>query len=95
MAGTFTGQVLNGMIVLDAGAPPLPDGTKVRVELEPVAGLGVDDPATRPEGRDEVIAQRDLDALRDLLLSFAGKAQGLPPEMAAQHDHYLHGTPKR
>lgn len=39
--------------------------------------------------------QRDLDALRDLLLSVAGKAEGLPPDMAAQHDHYLHGQPKR
>jgi hypothetical protein len=30
-----------------------------------------------------------------VLLRFAGRAQGLPADMAAQHDHYLHGTPKR
>ena len=38
------------------------------------------------------------DAVADLsriLLEFAGKAQGLPSDMAEQHDHYLHGTPKR
>ena len=39
--------------------------------------------------------ERDLDALRDLLLSVAGMAQGLPPDLAEQHDHYLHGQPKR
>jgi hypothetical protein len=39
--------------------------------------------------------ERDIEALRDLLLSVAGKAQGLPPDLAAQHDHYLHGQPKR
>ena len=39
--------------------------------------------------------EKDLDDLRDLLLEFAGKAVGLPPDMAEQHDHYLHGTPKR
>ncbi len=39
--------------------------------------------------------ERDVEALRDLLLSVAGKANGLPPDLAEQHDHYLHGQPKR
>ena len=30
-----------------------------------------------------------------VLLKYAGRAKGLPADMAAQHDHYLHGTPKR
>ena len=29
------------------------------------------------------------------LLKFAGTVDDLPPDMAAQHDHYIHGTPKR
>lgn len=29
------------------------------------------------------------------LLKFAGKAVGLPADFAEQHDHYIHGTPKR
>src|SRR3954452_7724266 len=29
------------------------------------------------------------------LLRHAGKAQGLREDLAAQHDHYLYGTPKR
>jgi hypothetical protein len=40
-------------------------------------------------------AQRSNGALRDLLLEFAGSIVGLPSDMAAQHDHYLHGRPKR
>ena len=34
-------------------------------------------------------------SLGEMLLRHAGKAVGLPEDMAAQHDHYLHGTPKR
>lgn len=26
---------------------------------------------------------------------FTGKAVGLPPDMARNHDHYLHGAPKK
>jgi hypothetical protein len=33
--------------------------------------------------------------LRDVLLQFAGTAMGLPPDMAENHDHYLHGMPKK
>ncbi len=29
------------------------------------------------------------------LLALAGSAQGLPSDMARNHDHYLHGTRKR
>lgn len=29
------------------------------------------------------------------LLEVAGTAEGLPQDMAQNHDHYLHGTPKR
>lgn len=30
-----------------------------------------------------------------MLLRHAGRAKGLPPDMALNHDHYLHGMPKR
>lgn len=29
------------------------------------------------------------------LLEFAGCIPDLPPDFAEQHDHYIHGTPKR
>ena len=34
-------------------------------------------------------------SLGEMLLRHAGKAVGLPADLAAQHDHYLHGTPKQ
>jgi hypothetical protein len=56
-------------------------------------------PPPFPEGMKVRVEPAELkDAVADLsriLLEFAGKAQGLPPDMAEQHDHYLHGTPKR
>ena len=30
----------------------------------------------------------------EFLLQFAGTAEGLPPDMARNHDHFIHGTPK-
>jgi hypothetical protein len=36
-------------------------------------------------------SQPENGSLRDLLLEFAGTIDGLPPDMAQQHDHYLHG----
>ena len=53
-----------------------------------------------PEGaRVEVVVRsrspQTASALGEMLLRHAGKAVGLPEDMAAQHDHYLHGTPKR
>ena len=43
-----------------------------------------------PVGSDEVVP-----TLEDLLAPVAGKATGLPTDMAEQHDHYLHGTPRK
>jgi len=40
-------------------------------------------------------AAKAASPLGEMLLRHAGKAVGLPEDMAAQHDHYLHGTPKR
>lgn len=33
--------------------------------------------------------------LSERLLKHAGTVEGLPADLAAQHDHYLHGTPRR
>lgn len=35
------------------------------------------------------------ETLRDVLLQYAGCMKELPPDMAEQHDHYLHGASKR
>lgn len=44
----------------------------------------------QPVERDIALAE-----LSQILLEFAGTAKGLPADMAEQHDHYIHGTPKR
>ncbi len=52
-----------------------------------------------PEGtKVQVEPVEMVSAIRDLsrrLLSIAGMAKGLPSDFAEQHDHYIHGTPKR
>ena len=34
-------------------------------------------------------------AAGEWMLEYAGIADDLPPDAAAQHDHYLYGTPRR
>jgi hypothetical protein len=29
------------------------------------------------------------------LLKYSGIVKDMPPDFAAEHDHYIHGTPKR
>jgi hypothetical protein len=48
------------------------------------------DDATR-EGRRDDAAQQNTG---ERLLKFAGRAKDLPPDIAENHDHYLHGHPK-
>ena len=33
--------------------------------------------------------------LWSIFKKWAGKAEGLPPDLAENHDHYLHGAPKK
>jgi hypothetical protein len=75
MAEAYTGEFRNGVVIFDGTVPPLPEGTKVRIEPFDVDSA--------------------LDELSASLLSVAGKAVGLPSDLAENHDHYLHGTPKR
>jgi hypothetical protein len=57
----------------------LPEGTEVRIE--PVASKeGI--PVTAP-------------TLAEQFANVIGAVPELPSDMAEQHDHYLHGTPKR
>jgi hypothetical protein len=72
------------------------------VVLEGTVRNGVivlDRPQDLPEGaRIEVVVKPSAQSalqLTEMLMRHAGKAVGLPDDLAAQHDHYLHGTPKR
>ena len=54
--------------------------------------------ADLPEGaevRVEVLTPPSESTLGQRLMKFAGRAEGLPSDMADNHDHYLHGQPKR
>jgi hypothetical protein len=60
----------------------------------------LDEPAKLAEGTPvEVIVPAPApgtDSVWDDLLELAGSAgPGLPPDLAENHDHYLHGSPKR
>jgi len=39
--------------------------------------------------------QGSKETLQDVLMKYAGCMKDLPADMAEQHDHYIHGTPKR
>ena len=70
-----------GIAAPDQDESGLPEGLPVRVEVPENA------PAKPSGGLGETAGQR--------LLKFAGKAVGLPPDAARNHDHYLYGTVKR
>ena len=61
----------------------------------------LDQPAPLLEGtRVEVVvkeatAAKQPRSLRDVLLQSAGCLSELPADFAEQHDHYIHGAPKR
>jgi hypothetical protein len=70
-----------GVVVLDDPVT-LPEGMKVQIALVAAEEheAGVDD-------REETLGQK--------LLRHAGKATGLPRDLAENHDRYLYGTPKK
>ena len=54
--------------------------------------------ADLPEGtevRVEPVGEPTRKTLYERLEKFAGQAEGLPDDLAQQHDHYIHGTPKK
>lgn len=78
---TYNGHVENGKVVFDEPAP-LPDGTRVRVEVA----------ATPAETEPEV---KEALTLAERLASVIGIAEELPEDAAENLDHYLYGSPKR
>ena len=77
---TYRGRVKNGVVVLEAGVR-LQEGMDVRVE--PLEAQG----ASENPGQ--------VQQLREGLLSFSGVVKDGPSDLARNHDHYLHGTPKQ
>jgi hypothetical protein len=51
-----------------------------------------------PEGTEVVVEEAgpgDIPSLAEQFKSVIGIVTDMPPDMAANHDHYIHGTPKR
>jgi hypothetical protein len=78
----FRGVVKRGKIVLERECV-LPDGTPVKVI-----------PSRNPRRR-QPHGKGDLENLWQGLLAMAGTVEGLPPDMADNHDHYIHGTRRK
>lgn len=57
----------------------------------------LDEPAQLPDGARVEVTVKEAGPKPTLLslLKLAGTAKDLPADFAAQHDHYIHGTPKR
>ena len=76
----YKGHIENGGVVLDEPAD-LADGTAVEV----LPAAKVRSPGTK----------RQPPTLYERLKPVIGKAKGLPPDAALNHDHYLYGLPKK
>lgn len=74
------GIIHNG-VVAPTDAFPWPDGTEVTVELA--------------QPQPETVSGGEAHSLYDRLKPVVGAASGLPADLAENHDHYLHGRPKR
>ena len=83
------GKVSGGVVVLK-DSKALPDGTVVRVE--PVTSVGPSEAPEPPEAKEE---RKEGPTIWDKLRDLAGTAKGLPSDLARNHDHYLHGQPKK
>jgi len=82
---TFQGHIEGGQIVFDQDVC-LPEGMRVRVEI--LANEAGKEAAEEPP-------LEELPSLYERMKPFIGAVKGLPPDFAINHDHYLHGQPKR
>lgn len=83
---TYQGTVQNGVILVEGGVA-LPEGVAVRIEvMEGVEGKSPSTQCTEP-----TIGQK----LAALARKYESLPCDLPEDLAINHDHYLHGLPKR
>jgi len=61
--------------------------TDGKIQIPPGVNLPEGAPVRVEPLREETLATR--------LKAVIGSVEGLPPDFTAQHDHYLHGTPKK
>jgi len=79
----YAGTVKDGVVILEISTA-LSNGTRVNVE-----------PVTPPPGSTQEEHDIQLPSVGERLRRFAGIMKGMPSDMAENHDHYLHGQPKK
>jgi hypothetical protein len=77
---TFIAKVHNGAILLPPGVS-LPEGAEVKVATT--------------EAQNTSAVGNPKSQRHSWMEKFVGVLEDLPPDFAAEHDHYIHGTPKR
>jgi len=82
------GHVENGQVILDQDVS-LPEGAQI--ELRVVAPKEDEGEDTQDEGE----VAPEIPSLLERLKSVVGVAEGLPSDLAKNHDHYLYGAPKK
>jgi hypothetical protein len=80
---TVHGKVKGKVVVPEKGAR-LPDGADVEIRIVM--------PRKKKRGGSKNVQQ---ESLSDLLQEFAGTITNAPADLARNHDHYLHGKPKK
>jgi hypothetical protein len=78
----YHGQVKDGVVVLEGPKAP-PEGARVSVRV------------LKSSARRATKARKPALTLYDRMKPFIGIAKGLPADFSINHDHYLHGAPKR
>ena len=74
------GHIKNGVVILDEESK-LPEGAEVEVVL--------------PKSAESAEGEEQIPTLYERFKDIIGIIDDLPEDFAAQHDHYIHGTPKR
>lgn len=83
---TVPGHIENGQVVLDS-LLNVPNGTRVVISVEIRDKKGAGANGAQVEASHPTLAER--------FGNIMGVIDDLPEDMAENHDHYLHGTPKR
>ena len=79
---TIRGHIRNGVVVFDEPLA-LPEGTEVVVQEVPAK-------AAPPDASD-----RPRKTLAERFKNVIGVIDDLPSDFSENHDHYIHGTPKK
>jgi hypothetical protein len=78
---TYRGKYSKGTVILPRDVD-IPEGAEVDVTPVVPPSNGGTKPGESP-------------TLYEMLKDFVGILEGLPSDLAENHDHYIHGTPKR